>query len=91
MTKFNFHKQMTIIGHHTHILWRGLKYMLAGTLTTGMFVATFVGFHLVSRDSGYLAVYDFIASCFLLLISIASIYLLGLTQKRRGGRYVEKH
>ena len=89
MTKSEFRRKM-IISNLTRILLAGLKYMIAGTLTLGMLVVSVFGFCLVSKDGGYVAVFDFIVSCFLLAASVASIYLLGIPRKRRGGKYVEK-
>ena len=90
MTKLEFRKKMIVISRYTRILVLGLKYMLGGLLTAGLLVTTFAGFSLVSRHSGYVAVFDFIISCFLLLVSAACMYFLGLPKKQRGGRYVER-
>ena len=88
MTKSEFHKRMIVLGKYARVLLVGFQYMIAGTLTIGLLTVTVMGFCLVSRDSGYVAVFDFIVSCFMLVVSIASMYLLGIPRKRRGGKYV---
>ena len=90
MTKSEFNKKMIVISRYAKVLFYGLKHMVLGVLTMGLFVTTFAGFSLVSRHSGYVAVFDFIISCFLLIVSVVSMYLLGRPGKRRGGRYVEE-
>ena len=89
MTNLKFQKRMAIIGKFARVLLTGLKYMITGTLTLGLFAITAGCFWLVSKDSGYVAVFDFIASCFMLVVSVASLYFLGLPGKSRGGKYVE--
>ena len=90
MTKFELHKKKIAISRYAQTLLLGLKYMVAGALTVGLLVTAFAGFYLVTQDGGYLAVFDFFISCFLLIASVVSMYLLGLPKKRRGGRYVEE-
>ena len=88
MTKSEFHKRMIVLGQYVRILLVGFKYMIGGTLTIGLLTVAVMGFCMVSRDSGYVAVFDFIVSCFMLAVSIASLYLLGIPRKHRGGKYV---
>ena len=90
MTKSSLHKRMFILGKCALVLLSGLRYMILGTLTLGLFAVAIAGFCLVPIDDGYQAVLDFIAACFTLLVSVASMYLLGLPRKRRGGRYEAK-
>ena len=89
MTKSEFRKRMIIVGHYARVLLVGLKYTIIGTLTTALIAASIAGFCLVSSDGGYLAVFDFIVSCFALIIAIASMYFLGIPKRGncRGGKY----
>ena len=89
MTKLNFNKCITIVGKIAPVLLAGLKYMITGTLTLGLFATSIAGFYLVSKDSGYVAVLDFIASCLVLAVAVACMYFIGLPKKQRGGRYAE--
>lgn len=89
MTKFKFNKCIAIAGKIAPVLLTGLKYVITGTLTLGLFVVSIAGFYLVSKDSGYIAVFDFFISCFTLAVAVACMYLIGLPKKQRGGRYAE--
>lgn len=89
MIKPKFNKFIITFSKFTPILLAGLKYMITGTLTLGLFVIAIVGFCLVSRDAGYTAVADFIVSCIALTAAVACMYFLGLPRKRNGGRYAE--
>ena len=76
--------------HHALILLNALKCMVISTLTISMFVTAIAGFCLVAREGGYVAVFDFICSSVILVLAVASMYLLGNPRKTRGGRYVEE-
>ena len=90
MTKFGTNKALVVIGRHAWILFTALKRMIMSTSVLGLFVISFMGFDLVSKEGGYAAVFDFILSCFLFAVAVAGMYLLGNSRKTRGGRYVEK-
>lgn len=89
MTKSEFHKKMTIVGHHARILLHGLFIMFVGIFAVVSLIIAIAGFCFVSQEGGYVAVFDFIVSLFLLAVSLASMYFLGLPGRQRGGRYVE--
>jgi hypothetical protein len=40
----------------------------------------------VSKETGWSAVFDFISACATLVVSIAGVYLFGLT-KKKGGKH----
>lgn len=65
------------IKFHTCILVRGISRALYGTLVAGLFVVAVMGFVLVTIDSGYTAVFDFVAACATLAVALGSLYLLG--------------
>ena len=88
MTKTN--KQLMIASQHLRVLLFGIKNMILGTCVFALLFFSIFGFTVVAGEEGYAAVFDFILSCFMLGGSVASMYLLGVSQKRRGGRYVEK-
>lgn len=89
MIKSEYNKFIIFVGKIAPVLFTGLKYMITGTLTVGLFVVAVAGFCLVSRDVGYVAVADFLASCIALVVAVACMYFLGLPRKRKGGRYEE--
>ena len=87
MTKTN--KHLMIASRYLRVLLLGIKNMILGTSIFALLFISIFGFTVVSGEKGYEAVFDFILSCLMLAGSVASIYLLGVPRKRRGGRYVE--
>lgn len=65
------------IKFHGSILARGFLRALYGALVVGLFVVAIMGFVLVTIDSGYTAVFDFVAACALLMVALGSVYALG--------------
>ena len=66
------------------ILLRGLARTLYGTLTAGLFAFAIYGFIQIKTEGGYVAVFDFIAACAILIMALANAYVLGC--KRRGAK-----
>ena len=77
MNNEKFNDVLKRINFHGGILARGFWRALYGTLSAGLFVVTVMGFILVTRDDGYVAVFDFIAACALLVVALGNVYLLG--------------
>lgn len=69
---------------HAGLLAKGLARSLYGTLIAGMIAFAIYGFVLIGTEDGYAAVFDFVASCAVLLIALANAYVLG--SKKRGKR-----
>lgn len=84
MKKVNIDKVMKQAKFHAGIVLRGLGRTLHGTLTAVLFACAVYGFVLIKSESGYAAVFDFIASCATLIVALANAYLLG--GKKRGGK-----
>lgn len=70
--------------HHTTVLLNGLGRTLYGAFITSLLVTACYGFWLIKGESGYAAVFDFIASIALLFVAFCNVYLLG--GKRKGGK-----
>ncbi len=84
MKKFNFVKVLKQVKFHTDILLRGLARTLYGCLIAGLIASAIYGFVMIKSESGYAAVFDFIAAFAMLTLALANAYLLG--SKRRGGK-----
>lgn len=84
MKKVNFAKVLKQVKFHADVLLRGLARTLYGSLIAGLIAFAGYGFWLIKAESGYAAVFDFIAALAMLILALANAYLLGC--KRRGGK-----
>ena len=84
MKKVNFAKVLKQARFHADVLLRGLARTLYGSLIAGLMAFAVYGFWLIQAESGYTAVFDFIAALAMLILALANAYLLG--SKRRGGK-----
>ena len=82
--KVNFEKFIKQARFHLGILVRGLARTLYGTLIAGLIGVAVYGFVLIETESGYAAVFDFVAAIATLTIALFNMYLLGC--KRKGGK-----
>jgi hypothetical protein len=53
-------------------------------LIAGLFVLAGYGFASIKSEAGYVAVFDFVASCATITVAVCNVYLLGV--KKRGGK-----
>ena len=83
-TKNNFPKFLKQIGFHANVLLRGLARMLYGAAIAGLTAFAVYGFILIKSESGYAAVFDFIAAFAILILALGNAYLLGC--KRKGAK-----
>lgn len=84
MKKFNFDKFAKQAKFHFGLLARGLARTLYGTLIAGMIAVAIYGFILIDSETGYAAVFDFVASVATLIVALANAYVLG--GKKRGAK-----
>ena len=82
--KMNIQKTYKKAKFHIDILLSGLARTLYGALIAGLIGFAVYGFVLIKTESGYTAVFDFIASCATLILALANAYVLG--NKRKGGK-----
>lgn len=80
----NFTNLFKTVRHHGKVLLRGLGRTIYGAVITGLFGTAVYGFVLIRGESGYAAVFDFVASISVLVIAFCNAYLLG--SKRKGGK-----
>ena len=80
----NFKNGLNAMKHHGKILLRGLGRTIYGAFITGLVGVAIYGFVLIQSETGYAAVFDFVASIAVLVIAFCNAYLLG--SKRKGGK-----
>ncbi len=83
MDKVKFQNALEKASFHANVLFRGFARTLFGALIAGLIVTAIYGFVSIAGESGYIAVFDFIASTATLLLAVCNMYCLG---KKRGGK-----
>ena len=73
------------VAYHGKILWRGLKRMLYGAATAGLFGMAVYGFVMIPKEGGYIAVCDFIGAIATMTVALVCMYHQGCSKKRKGG------
>ena len=81
MNESKFKTTMKLIGFHIRNLLRGLGRTLYGTFIAGLLGFAVYGFVIIGSEDGYAAVFDFIASCAILLFALGNAYLLGCNKR----------
>lgn len=82
----SFKSAVEFVSIHGKILLRGFIRMVFGALTAGLFALAVFGFVMVSSESGWTAVCDFIASTAMAVIAVTCVYIQGGKRKRGAGR-----
>ena len=77
----NFTKK---VAFHLGIVAIGLARTLYGAFIAGLIAFAIYGFVIIKAEDGYAAVFDFVASCAVLVIALCNVYLMG--NKRKGGK-----
>lgn len=84
MKKFDWHYFLGCVKFHGSIFFRGLGRTFYGAVIAGLFVLAGYGFASIQSEAGYVAVFDFVASCATVIVAVCNVYLLGV--KKRGGK-----
>lgn len=82
--KINFERFLKQAKFHLGNFARGLARTIYGAFITGLFAFAIYGFVITKSEDGYSAVFDFIASCAVLVLALVNAYALGI--KRKGGK-----
>lgn len=80
----NFERFLKQAKFHALAFMRGLGRTVYGAFIAGLIAFAVYGFVIIQTEDGYAAVFDFVASCAVLVIALCNVYLLG--SKRKGGR-----
>ena len=70
---------------HTKIAWRGFYRTVYGALVAWLVAMAIYGFASVTKETGWVAVWDFIASCATLIVAMCNVYRIGCNKK--GAKY----
>lgn len=79
----NTNKVTTVTWFHMRTFIRGLGRVIESTLVAGAAAGSVYGFTLISGETGYAAVWDFVVSSVMLVIAMVGVYAVG----HRGRRY----
>lgn len=66
---------------HAKIAWRGFYRMLYGALVAGLMAMAIYGFVSLTNETGWVAVWDFVASCATMLVALSNMYMIGANKK----------
>ena len=70
-------KAWNAVKFHTKIAWRGFCRTIYGAAVAGLIAMAVYGFVSVTNERGWVAVWDFVASCATLIVALSNMYLLG--------------
>lgn len=74
-------KAWKAVKFHAKIAWRGFCRMAYGASVAGLLAMVVYGFVSVANETGWSAVFDFVASLATLVVAIANIYWIGCKKK----------
>ena len=77
-------KAWNAVKFHAKIALRGFCRTVYGALVAGLIAMAIYGFVSVTNESGWIAVWDFVASCATLVVALSNMYLIGGCKK--GGK-----
>ena len=66
---------------HVRIAWRGFCRTVYGALIAGLMAMAIYGFASVTKETGWVAVWDFVASCATLIVAMCNVYRIGCNKK----------
>ena len=66
---------------HARIAWRGLCRTIYGATVAGLLAIAVYRFVSVDGETGWIAVYDFIAACATMIVALANMYFMGCKKK----------
>ena len=78
-------KAWKAVKFHAKIAWRGFYRTVYGALIAGLMAMAIYGFVSLSVETGWVAVWDFVASCATLLVALSNMYMMGTSKK--GGKH----
>ena len=74
-------KAWATVKFHAKIAWRGFCRTVYGALVAGLIALAVYGFVSLTTETGWTAVFDFIASCATLIVALSNMYLMGGNKK----------
>ena len=74
-------KFWAMVKFHARIAWRGFYRMLYGAMVAGLMAMAIYGFVSLTNETGWVAVWDFVASCATMLVALSNMYWMGCNKK----------
>ena len=74
-------KAWKVVKFHARIAWRGLCRTLYGAAVAVLIGMAVCGFVFIPSETGWVAVFDFIASCATAMVALSNMYLMGFNKK----------
>ena len=74
-------KAWTKVKFHVRVAWRGFCRTVYGALIAGLMAMAIYGFASVTKETGWVAVWDFVASCATLIVAMCNVYRIGCNKK----------
>ena len=81
----DFKSATNAIWYHTKVLFRGLKRVVYGAATAGLFGLAGYGFAMIPSEGGYIAVCEFLAAIATMCVGMTCVYHQGCPKRRKGG------
>ena len=81
MEAVHIKKAWKAIKFHTKVAWRGFYRTVYGAAVAGLVATAVYGFVSVNTETGWVAVFDFIASSATMMVAIVNIYFMGCNKK----------
>lgn len=78
----DFKSVWKIIRFHCRCLLKGFLRMMYGALTAGLFALAVYGFVMITSESGWIAVSEFVAAIATSVVALACMYAMGSPRKR---------
>jgi uncharacterized membrane protein len=78
-------KAWKAVKYHAKIAWRGFCRTLYGAMIATLMAMAVYGFVALTSETGWVAVWDFVASCATLLVALSNMYFIGTNKK--GGKH----
>ena len=74
-------KAWKTVKFHAKIAWRGFCRTVYGALIAGLMAMAIYGFVSLTNETGWVAVWDFVASCATMLVALSNMYMMGGRKK----------
>ena len=74
-------KAWKAVKFHARVAWHGFYRMLYGSLVAGLMAMAIYGFVSLTNETGWVAVWDFVASCATMLVALSNMYMIGTNKK----------
>ena len=78
-------KEFAKVKFHAKIMLRGFCRTVYGALVAGLIALAVYGFVSLTTETGWTAVFDFIASCATIVVALSNMYLMG--GKKKGAKH----